>query len=201
MARADLLNGLAKLVEKDRIDFGKRLSRIEEKEDGKVSLHFEDGSEASADCLIGADGIRSKTRSYLLGENDPATAPKDQGWILFRRLVPMEEARQSLEERLLTKVPIYCGLGSAINCMPVHGGRTYQITVTAVKAAAWSESDNNETLVVRQEFYKDWIPEVQTIVEVRVARPTELALMKTRNPTILIQLNSFSTKILASRGS
>jgi salicylate hydroxylase len=98
-------------VQKDRLHFGKRLARIEEKQDRKVTLHFEDGSEASADCLIGADGIHSKARSYLLGEDHPATAAKDQGWILFRRLVPMEEARQSLDGTLLTKVPIYCGLG------------------------------------------------------------------------------------------
>jgi salicylate hydroxylase len=170
VARADLLNGLAKLVQKERLHLGKRLASIGENRDGKITLHFEDGSEAFADCLIGADGIHSKTRSYLLGENHPATSPKDQGWILFRRLVPMEEARQCLDDTLLTKVPIYCGPGSGINCMPVHGGRTYQITLTAVKAAVWSEDDDNESLVVRSEFYKDWIPEVQTIVEVGVPR-------------------------------
>ena len=66
MAQVDLFNGLAKLVQKERLHFGKRLAIIEEKHDGKITLHFEDGSEASADCLIAADGIHSKTRSYLL---------------------------------------------------------------------------------------------------------------------------------------
>jgi hypothetical protein len=120
-------------------------------------------------------------------------APKDQGWILFRRLVPMEEARKSLDEKLLTKVPIYCGLGSAINCMPVHGGRTYQITLTAVKAAAWNETDDNELLVVLEDFYKDWIPEVQTIVKV--------CLFSSAYDPVIPDMSSFSTKILANPGS
>jgi salicylate hydroxylase len=38
-------------------------------------------------------------------------------------IVPMEEARQNLDENLLTKVPIYCGLGRGINCIPIHGRR------------------------------------------------------------------------------
>jgi salicylate hydroxylase len=169
VARADLLKGLAKLMQSDRIHFGKRLARIQEQKDKKVTLHFEDGGEASADCLVGADGIRSKTRSYLLGEDHPATKPKDQGWVLFRRMVPMEEARQTVEERLLNKVPIYCGKGSAINCMPIHGGRTYTVSVTYMTAAASSGDEADKTLVVRKDFFKDWIPEVRTVVEVRLS--------------------------------
>lgn len=108
-----MLTELAKLVQGDRIHFGKRLMRIEE-HDNKVFLHFKDGTSASADCLIGADGIRSTTRKYLLGEDHPATAPTDQGWIFFRRMVPMEEAGKTVDPQLLNKVPIYCGERGAI---------------------------------------------------------------------------------------
>jgi salicylate hydroxylase len=167
VARADLLEGLAKLIQSDRMHFGKRLASIQEKKDKKVTLYFEDGSEASADCLIGADGIHSKTRDYLLGEDHPAAKPKDQGWVLFRRLVPIEEARRSVDAKLLSMVPIYCGKGSAINCMPIHGGRTYTISVTYLKSAAWSKDEAEKALVVSKDFYKDWIPEVRTVVEVR----------------------------------
>jgi salicylate hydroxylase len=40
------------------IHLGKRLARAEANQHG-VTLHFEDGSEAHGDILIGADGIRS----------------------------------------------------------------------------------------------------------------------------------------------
>lgn len=206
MARADLLKGLTKLIQSNGIHFGKRLACIEEQKDKRVILCFEDGSEASADCLIGADGIHSKTRSYLPGEDHPTTKRKDQGWDLFRRMVPMEEARQSVDERLLNKVPIYCGKGSAINCMPIHGGRTYTVSVTYVKAAAWSEEDADETLVVRKEFFKDWIPEVRTVVEVCLPRSFSscrtfaLDSRISKSKPILMCMSSFSAKILANRG-
>jgi salicylate hydroxylase len=96
--------------------FGKRLVGIEKQSGGNVVMTFADGSMASADCLIGADGIHSRTRRYLLGEDHPAASPKDQGWVMFRRMVPIEEARQKVEVRLLNKVPIYCGNGGVINC-------------------------------------------------------------------------------------
>lgn len=77
----------------------------------------------------------------------------------------MEEARKSVDERLLHKVPIYCGTGSAINCMPIHGGRTYAVSVTYLKAAATSKMEGDKYLV-QKDFFNDWIPEARNAVEV-----------------------------------
>jgi FAD-dependent urate hydroxylase len=52
-----------------KFEFGKRLTRIDD--NNGVTAHFADGTSASADILIGADGIRSTVRSLI----DPA-APK-----------------------------------------------------------------------------------------------------------------------------
>jgi 2-polyprenyl-6-methoxyphenol hydroxylase-like FAD-dependent oxidoreductase len=52
------------LEEGIEINFGKRLtSFIEEKDD--INVYFEDGTEAKGKLLIGADGVRSRTRSIL----------------------------------------------------------------------------------------------------------------------------------------
>jgi hypothetical protein len=45
-------------VPKERIHLNKKISRAESNDDGVV-LHFEDGTSAYGDILIGADGIRS----------------------------------------------------------------------------------------------------------------------------------------------
>ena len=158
---------LAKFMERDRIHFGKRLVRIKEQPNGKVILHFKDGSQAFADCLIGADGIHSTTRGYLLGEDHAAREAKNQGWVLFRRQVPMEEAALTVEAKLLHKVPIYCGLAGAVNCMPIHGGRTYSISVCCTRTPG-----SDEGLVFSKDFFKDWIPEVRTVVEVSAHPPS-----------------------------
>ena len=60
-------------------EFHRRLVRIEQS--GKsVTAHFADGSRASGDVLIGADGVHSATRSYV----DPAApAPRYTGLVSF----------------------------------------------------------------------------------------------------------------------
>ena len=166
MARADLLKGLSRLIPSDRIHFGKRLMHIDVAKCKKVTLYFEDGTEASADCLIGADGIHSTTRSHLLGQHHPATPAKDRGWLAFRRRVPIEEASKTVDAKLLNKVLIYCGEGSVINCMPVHGGKTLMITVCYLKAGSWDEGKVYDKSVFRKEFFKDWISDVRDVVEV-----------------------------------
>ncbi|MFD2474109.1 FAD-dependent oxidoreductase [Amycolatopsis silviterrae] len=57
------------------VEFGKRLKSIEDRP-GQVIAHFTDGSSATGDLVIGADGIRSAVRSTL----DPmAPAPRYTG--------------------------------------------------------------------------------------------------------------------------
>ncbi|KAI0468243.1 FAD/NAD(P)-binding domain-containing protein [Xylaria cf. heliscus] len=48
------------------IQWGKRLRRVEE-EGECITVHFEDGTSASGDILVGADGVNSVVREHLLG--------------------------------------------------------------------------------------------------------------------------------------
>jgi FAD-dependent urate hydroxylase len=50
------------------ITYGRRLVDVETLRDGRVRAHFADGSGATGDLLIGADGLRSRTRTLI----DPA---------------------------------------------------------------------------------------------------------------------------------
>ncbi|KAI1151635.1 FAD/NAD(P)-binding domain-containing protein [Nemania diffusa] len=47
------------------IQWGKRLRRVED-EGKQVTVHFEDGTSASGDILVGADGLNSVVREHLL---------------------------------------------------------------------------------------------------------------------------------------
>ncbi len=59
--RQILLEGLA-----DSVAFGKTFSAFEERADNRVVAHFEDGSIAEGDILVGADGASSRVRRELL---------------------------------------------------------------------------------------------------------------------------------------
>ncbi|MQY05749.1 FAD-dependent monooxygenase [Actinomadura macrotermitis] len=86
MARADLFRALAghAVAEGVPIEYGKRFTGAEETPGG-VTAHFADGSTASADILVGADGIRSTVRALI----DPdAPAPAYGGVLSFGGIVP-----------------------------------------------------------------------------------------------------------------
>jgi 2-polyprenyl-6-methoxyphenol hydroxylase-like FAD-dependent oxidoreductase len=68
--RADLHGVLAAAVGEGSIRYGSQLVDFEQDEGG-VTLRFEDGHEAHADLLVGADGIKSFVRSKVLGDGPP----------------------------------------------------------------------------------------------------------------------------------
>jgi 2-polyprenyl-6-methoxyphenol hydroxylase-like FAD-dependent oxidoreductase len=59
-----------------RIEHGKRLLDAKPTSGGEVIAHFEDGTSAAGDLLIGADGIHSRTRRII---DAAAPAPRDIG--------------------------------------------------------------------------------------------------------------------------
>lgn len=65
--RARLQRILYNAIDSGKIFTGKRLKRFENT-GNKVTAFFKDGSHASGDCLIGADGLKSMTRRHLLGD-------------------------------------------------------------------------------------------------------------------------------------
>ncbi|KAK4550370.1 hypothetical protein LTR36_003337 [Oleoguttula mirabilis] len=168
VARSDLLDGLLELVPKERITFGKRLESIEESEDG-VRIKFKDGSDVTVDCMIGADGIHSATRSYILGPDHPATAPKNHdGWQIYRTMVSADYARQHINPKWTQTVPILLGPRGHVNCIPLNKGTRLSAGV-AVRGAKFTAS--GEAPPLDPELYKDYSEDAQRIVRM-VARDT-----------------------------
>lgn len=170
VARSDLLAGLLQLVPKDCITFGKKLDRIEEVQDKEHGIHitFKDGSDAWADCLLGADGIHSVTRSYLLGADHPATAPKNHdGWQIYRTMVSTEEAKKHINPKWTQAVPILLGTRGHVNCIPMGKGTRLSAGV-AVRGAKFTEGGAPP---LDPALYSDYSEDARKIVSL-VARDT-----------------------------
>ncbi|TGJ87897.1 hypothetical protein E0Z10_g822 [Xylaria hypoxylon] len=172
VSRADLLDGFQALIPSSYISFGKRLLHIAERPapDGrKIQLTFEDGTSASVDCLLGADGIHSVTRAYILGPEHPATAPKNHdGWQIYRTMVSTEEARKQINPKWTTSVPILLGPKGHINCIPLNKNTRLSAGV-AVRGAKFTPDGCAPPL--DPTLYADYSEEAQKIVRI-VAKDT-----------------------------
>jgi salicylate hydroxylase len=129
VSRHDLIAGFQALSDPERIIFNKRLKSVCETDQGVIA-EFQDGSTALADCLIGADGVHSVVRSYLLGRDHPAAHPTNhERWTHLHLSVPYEIAQQHVPEDWLGFVPIIIGSEGYVNMMPLHYGKTHSMSV------------------------------------------------------------------------
>ncbi len=87
-----------------RYHFNKSLLRVEQN-DAAVTAHFDDGTNASGDLLVGADGIRSTVRAQFLSQSKPVYA----GYLAWRGLADEsavnEETRRTLAGRMAFCLP------------------------------------------------------------------------------------------------
>jgi len=85
--RQVLMTGL-----EDVITFGKEFTHFEQHTDGTVTAHFADGSSATGDILVGADGAGSRVRKHYL----PQARQEDTGIIAIAGKLPITAESASL---------------------------------------------------------------------------------------------------------
>jgi 2-polyprenyl-6-methoxyphenol hydroxylase-like FAD-dependent oxidoreductase len=107
--------------------FGAELISFTER--SRVTANFADGSSASGDLLIGADGLRSAVRSQLF----PAVEPAYAGYVAWRAMVPDHTLPAKLDDWLGSSYWFVLPPGEMFLCYPVpakdaaRGGRDWNI--------------------------------------------------------------------------
>jgi 6-hydroxynicotinate 3-monooxygenase len=84
MHRGDLHAMLADLVPTDVINLNHKLAGLDHAKDGSVRLSFSNGETAAADAVIGADGVHSVVRAFMLGQEQP----RFTGRVAYRTVFP-----------------------------------------------------------------------------------------------------------------
>ena len=122
--RPAFLEALVHLVDHSRTHFNKRCISISipEADRGaeKVKIHFADGTEAEADVVLGADGIKSAVRSFVVEDHDERITNgevasnivrvKYTNTIAYRGLVSVQKIREKGIKVEVSKQP-YCWIG------------------------------------------------------------------------------------------
>jgi 2-polyprenyl-6-methoxyphenol hydroxylase-like FAD-dependent oxidoreductase len=127
-AGADALDGERNVIRKTlrrvlltglegKVSFGKRLVRYAHDPDGRVTAHFEDGSCARGDILVGADGTGSAVRKQRL----PQARLEDTGIVSLGGKLPMTTTSKALlSEKMLYGMSLIMasrGLGAIIHSL------------------------------------------------------------------------------------
>ncbi|QIW98576.1 hypothetical protein AMS68_004094 [Peltaster fructicola] len=136
--RAKFLDEFIRLIPEKLAHFGKRLDRLDDKGIGKgVEMHFQDGTTATADCVIGADGVHSAVRKHLLGADHPALSAKFSGCVAYRGIISMEKATEVLGERYAQTSTIWCGNDGNITTYPIDHGKMLNIAAIGANYKDW----------------------------------------------------------------
>lgn len=158
--RADLHRALAALVtecDPGAIRTSHSLTSFSEDRRG-VHMTFAQGHLATADVMVGADGVRSQVRGLLFG----AERPRFTGYVAYRGLVPFEALPDGLIE------PTSClstGPGRSFTRYLIRGGRLVNF-VGLTERQDWREEGWSIRADVQEmlDEYADWHPDVRTII-------------------------------------
>ncbi|KAF1843717.1 mannitol 1-phosphate dehydrogenase [Cucurbitaria berberidis CBS 394.84] len=165
--RAHFLDELVKDVPEGVAKFNKRLVELNEAQDGSgdMVLHFADGTTAQHSAVIGCDGIKSKTRTWLLGKDDHAARAVFSGKYAYRGLIPMDEAVELLGEEVAQNSQLFLGYYGHLLTFPIQHGKTMNVVAFSSRDTwnddKWVVATSKEQM---EADFAEWGPHVQKIV-------------------------------------
>lgn len=140
--RAKLLDELVRLLPEGSASFNKTFVSFEEKgsdSGGGVVLTFADGSTATATALVGCDGIKSRTRKLVHGED---AEPQFSGYVGYRAMAPREAFQRVMGKELAATGNLYLCPNSHAIAYPVEHGSALNIYATASPPeGVWREKE------------------------------------------------------------
>jgi len=100
----------------------------------RVAVTTEDGRSFEGAALIGADGIRSRTRAQLLADGDPIP----NGFMAFRTIVPMGDVTADVQRDI---VALWGGPGFHIVHYPLRHGSLFNIAAVFRRSVSSERGD------------------------------------------------------------
>jgi FAD-dependent urate hydroxylase len=154
VARTDLQQMLLQAFGAENVRLGMKCVGVEQ-DATSVTARFEDGSTATGDVLVAADGTHSLLRPYVLGQ------PFDRryvGYVNWNGLVPATD-----ELAPPTSWVIYVGEHKRASLMPIADDRFYfffDVPMSKEKA-----QESGEMRAELEHFFAGWATPVQTLIQ------------------------------------
>ncbi|GLI77615.1 hypothetical protein PoHVEF18_005906 [Penicillium ochrochloron] len=168
--RAHLLDSLKERVPESCLNLGKHLASIERNTASGAApytLHFQDGSTADADIVIGCDGIKSNVRRDM----GLADTPNYSGQVVYRGFIDYKDLPEETAQ-LLRKTVNFRGPKRHVLILPIGNKETetdraavigfMSETLDTWDSESWMSRSEISSL---QEHVRHWCPQVQDIIE------------------------------------
>lgn len=159
-------------VPRERMHASKKLNKIDRNTDGRgsITLYFTDGTTHECDILIGADGIHSAVRRFILG-NDPAASPRNTGMWLVMTLQPYAEAQASIGKGLVDSKDAreysWIGKNSYVMHNLLSDGQLVQFVIASSDDEAMSSDSWHRTVRADEikNLYQGWPPHLMQAID------------------------------------
>ncbi|KAH9858349.1 FAD/NAD-P-binding domain-containing protein [Lenzites betulinus] len=174
MHRAAFLAALVRVVDPRTTHFNKRCTSISAAHNNpeRVVVHFADGTTHEADVVLGADGIRSNTRDFVVGEVGKGVA--FSGTYMYRALVPRAALEAAGFKTDVKSTPVcFMGPSKHIIVVPIKNGELINIAAAVARydvpigshdlpeGTRWVEDVPRTEL---EKEYAGWGPDVATLL-------------------------------------
>ncbi|KIA75720.1 hypothetical protein HK57_00447 [Aspergillus ustus] len=165
--------------------FGMNLEGFEEipdqaeGEEGKVRLTFGDGSVVDVDAVIGCDGIKSRTRQLLLGEDDPAALPGFTHMVAYRAVIPLDAVVAAMGEDKGYSHCLHVGPGAYTVTYPIANNTLSNMILFSKTSTPWPDANKLLASCLRstaQDAISSWKPDIRSLIDLLPETPSKWAM-------------------------
>ncbi len=154
VSRAELQNMLMDEFGREDIRLGAECSELIETDEG-MQVNFNGHDSIVVDLVIGADGTHSKCREYVLGKK---VERRYAGYVNYNGLVTIDEAIAPKDQWTT-----YVADGQRASVMPIADNRFYFFLDVPLPLGLGN--DKAEYKDKLREYFADWCPPVQTLID------------------------------------
>lgn len=154
VSRADLQSQMMDWWGRDQIQFGKRIEKVEQ-DDVSVTAYFTDGSSATGDMMIAADGTHSIVRGHVLGYQ---TERRYAGYVNWNGLVEVDPSIAPIDQWTT-----FVGDGKRVSIMPIADNRFYFFFDVPLPKGL--NEDRSTVIADLKKYFEGWSEPVQKLID------------------------------------